>query len=112
MTGAYASKARAAPGEEPPMTNLRDEQLMLDAAAAIADLLWSWAAPHSGGAKRTNVRDSKVENCTGQAYAPPRCQIDAWHNGGLVPTGDLVPGVSFHYATTMGPSVLRGPPTL
>ena len=46
------------------MTNLKDEQLMLDAAAVVVDLLWSWAAPHSGGARRTSFSVSKKYHST------------------------------------------------
>ena len=34
--------------KEPPMTISKDEQLRLDAAAVVVDLLWSWAPLHSG----------------------------------------------------------------
>ncbi len=87
------------------MTNLKDEQLMLDAAAISIDLLWSWAAPHSGGARRTTVRDSKVGNCTGPVHAPPRCQL---MHGTMEVWCQLEPGARsiVPLCHTVGPSVL------
>ena len=79
----------------------------LDAAAVVVDLLWSWAPLHSGLGHDVPVfMTARRKTAQAQAYALPRCQLDAWHSGGLAPTGNMVPGVAFHNARTVGPSVL------
>ena len=89
------------------MTISKGEQLRLDAAAVVVDLLWSWAPLRSGLGHVVPVfMTARRKNAQFQAYALPRRQLGAWHSGGLAPTGSMIPGVAFHNARTAGPSVL------
>ena len=89
------------------MTISKDEQLRRDAAAVDVDLLWSWAPLHSGLGHDVPVfMTARRKTARVQAYALPRCQLDAWHSGGLAPTGSMVPGTACHNTRTAGPSVL------
>ena len=73
---------------QPPMTFSKDDHLRLDAAAVVVDLLWSWAPLHSGLGHDVPVfMTARRKTAQAQAYALPRCQLDAWHSGGLVLTG-------------------------
>ena len=52
--------------KEPPSTISRDKQLRLDAAAAVADPLWSWAPLHGGlGHDVPVLMTARRKNCTG-----------------------------------------------
>ena len=56
-------------------------QLRLDAATVVVDLLRSWAPLHSGlGHDVPAFMTARRKTAQAQAYALPRCQLDAWHN--------------------------------
>ena len=60
-----------------------DEQLWLDAAAVVEDLLLSWAPLHSGlGHDAPVFKTTRRKTAQVQAYALPRCQLHEWHSGG------------------------------
>ena len=61
----------------------KDEQLRLDAAAVVEDLLLSWAPLHSGlGHDAPVFKTTRRKTAQVQAYALPRCQLHEWHSGG------------------------------
>ena len=71
--------------KEPPMTISKNEHLRLDAAAVVADLLWSWRLFIVVGTRCTwSMTTDAIAQA--QAYALPQGQLDAWHSGGLVLT--------------------------
>ena len=75
-------------------------QLRLDAAAMVVGSSWSWAYLQSG--LEHDVPEFMIadESGTSPSICTTSEPLDAWHRGGLAPTGSMVPGIVCHNVRT------------